>query len=40
MRRHLGEQRGFADAGIAAEQDEGTAHDAASEHGVELVDAA
>ena len=38
VRGRLQEQRGFADAGLAAEQHERTGHDAAAEHAIELVD--
>ncbi len=37
---HLQEQRGLADAGLAADQHERARDDAAAEHAVELVDAA
>ena len=39
VRRRLQQQRGLADAGLAAEQHERARHDAAAEHAVELVDA-
>jgi hypothetical protein len=39
VRRRLEQQRGLADAGLAAEQHQRPGHDAAAEHAVELVDA-
>jgi hypothetical protein len=39
MRRCLEQQRRLADAGLAAEQDERTGHDAAAEDAIELADA-
>src|SRR5688572_387264 len=36
----LEQQRGLADAGLAAEQDQRTGNDAAAEHAIELLDAA
>jgi hypothetical protein len=40
VRRRLQQQRGLADAGLAAEQHQRSGHDAAAEHAIELVDAA
>ena len=36
FQRHLEQQGGFADAGLAAQQDDAAAHDAASQHTVKL----
>ena len=39
MRRDLRQEGGFSDAGIAADQDERAAHDAAAQHDVQLGNA-
>jgi hypothetical protein len=36
---HLQEQRALADAGLAADEDHGSRHDAAAQDAVELADA-
>jgi hypothetical protein len=38
VRGRLEQQRGLADAGLAADQHERPGHDAAAEHAVELTD--